>query len=108
MEDIYKYILKPKEERQAHLDLDTYCIERGGKSTYSKALLAEHVGTTIPSGHQIHVCHACHNGLCSNVEHLYWGTAQENRQDRVRRNQHYLTEDYAFHWRRSRATSGLK
>jgi len=84
MQDIYEYIKRPKTERQTHLDLDDYCVERGGNSTYSKALLAEYTGTTIPRGHKIHVCHACNNAKCSNAKHLYWGTAQENRMDRVR------------------------
>ena len=37
--------------------------------------------TSIPSGHKVHVCHACNNANCSNPKHLYWGTAKENRND---------------------------
>lgn len=48
---------------------------------YLKGLLAHLHDTTIPSGKKIHVCHACHNGKCSNPNHVYWGTAQENRLD---------------------------
>ena len=48
---------------------------------YLKGLLAHLRDTTIPSGHKIHVCHACNNAMCSNPNHLYWGTAQENRLD---------------------------
>ena len=48
-----------------------------------KGLLAHLHETTIPSGKKIHVCHACHNGACSNPNHLYWGTASENRLDEV-------------------------
>jgi len=83
MKNIYEYILIPKTERQTHLKLDEPCIERGGQSMYLKGLLAHILETTIPSGHKIHVCHACHNGACSNPNHIYWGTAQENRLDRV-------------------------
>ena len=50
-------------------------------SMYLKGLLAHLRDTTIPSGHKIHVCHACNNAMCSNPNHLYWGTAQENRLD---------------------------
>ena len=83
MKDINEYILLPKVERQQHLKLSEPCIERGGQSMYYKGLLAHIHGTTIPNGKKIHVCHACHNAKCSNPNHLYWGTAQENRQDAV-------------------------
>lgn len=82
MKDITEYIKLPKEERQKHLKMDEPCIERGGQSMYLKGLLAHLHNTTIPSGKKIHVCHACHNGACSNPNHLYWGTASENALDR--------------------------
>ena len=66
MKDINEYIKLPKEDRQNHLRLDEPCLERGGQSMYCKGLLAHIHDTTIPSGHKIHVCHACHNGACSN------------------------------------------
>lgn len=81
MLDINEYIKLPQETRQAHLNLNEPCLERGGQSMYLKGLLAHLHGTTIPSGHKIHVCHACHNRLCSNPNHLYWGTAKENKLD---------------------------
>lgn len=83
---IEQYITKTKEERQSHINLNEPCIERGGPqngglSTYCKGLMAHLLDTTIPSGHKIHVCHACNNGKCSNPHHMYWGTAQENKLD---------------------------
>ena len=85
---IEEYITKPKSERQTHLDLNEPCLERGGPqkgglSSYCKGLMAHLLDTTIPSGHKIHVCHACSNDKCSNPKHLYWGTASENAVDRV-------------------------
>ena len=88
MLEIAEYVLKPKAERQAHLRLDEPCIERGGPakgglSAYCKGLMAHVLDTSIPSGKKIHVCHACNNAMCSNPNHLYWGTAQENRLDEI-------------------------
>ena len=86
MQIIEEYIQKTKLERTNHLDLNEPCTERGGPekgglSSYCKGLMAHLLDTSIPSGHKIHICHACNNGKCSNPIHLYWGTAQENRQD---------------------------
>jgi hypothetical protein len=86
MQLIEEYIKQTKVERQLHIDLTDQCIERGGPakgglSSYCKGLIAHLLDTTIPSGHKIHVCHACNNEKCSNPKHLYWGTAQENRLD---------------------------
>lgn len=83
---IEEYIKRDKTDRQSHLDLVSPCIERGGPekgglSSYCKGLMAHLLDTSIPSGHKIHVCHACNNGKCSNPAHLYWGTASENRLD---------------------------
>ena len=83
MKLIEEYITLPKIERQQHLKLDETCIERGAGSYYFKGLLAHLLDTTVPTGHKIHLCHACHNAKCGNPNHLYWGTAQENRQDQV-------------------------
>lgn len=79
--EISEYIAKPIETRRSHLNLSTACDERGGNSGAFKGLLAYFLDTTIPSGQSIQLCHACENGKCSNVLHLYWGTAQENRLD---------------------------
>ena len=100
MRDILEYIKLPKLERQEHLNLDTACIERGGGSTYCKGLLAHLLETTIPKGHKIHVCHACNNSKCSNPEHLYWGTASENRMDRVKYMNRSLSEIFADDFRK--------
>jgi hypothetical protein len=85
MKDINEYIALPQAERQAHLKLDEPCIDRGGwrnsTSFYCKGLLAHILDTTIPTGHKIHACHACHNAICTNPYHLYWGTAKENFTD---------------------------
>ena len=83
MENINQYIKRSKEDRQRHLCLDEPCIERGGQSMYLKGLLAHILDTTIPSGKKIHVCHACHNGKCSNPYHLYWATPSDNAQDAI-------------------------
>jgi hypothetical protein len=83
MKNIYEYINLPKEERQSHLKLDEECVERGAGSYYFKGLLAHQLDTTVPTGHKIHLCHACNNGACGNPNHMYWGTAKENRQDQV-------------------------
>lgn len=81
MYDILEYIQLPKIERQRHIMLREPCIERGGGSFYFKGLLAHVLDTTIPTGHKIHLCHACHNGRCGNPHHIYWGTPSENKQD---------------------------
>jgi hypothetical protein len=86
MKLIEEYIIQSKQERQQHIDLNDPCVERGGPakgglSSYCKGLMAHLLDTTIPSGHKIHVCHACNNEKCSNPKHLYWGTAKENRLD---------------------------
>lgn len=73
---------KSKNERQEHLDLDSTCIEIGGRnSTEYRGLLAHFLLTTIPIGSKIVLCHACNNHACSNIKHMYWGTAKENWHD---------------------------
>lgn len=83
MIDIDDYMKLSQQERQRHLRLDEDCIMRGGQSMYLKGLLAHIHGTTIPSGRKVYVCHACHNELCSNPNHLYWGTPSENCRDAI-------------------------
>lgn len=71
-----------KQERQTHLKLSEPCLERGGDSTNHRGVLAQYLDTTIPSG-KILLCHACHNGKCSNPKHLYWGVDKENFEDSI-------------------------
>ena len=84
MEDIIQYMLRNREERRAHLKLEQECSEIGGSGSIEyKGLLAYHLGTTIPTKmkFKIQLCHASGNGKCSNVNHLYWGTARDNVMD---------------------------
>jgi hypothetical protein len=84
-----------KFERQVHLKLDERCIERGGCSTNHKGVLAEFLQTTIPNGKEgIFLCHACHNGKCSNPKHLYWGTPSENIEDSIANGTHSKKKGY--------------
>ena len=80
---IEEYITQTKEVRQAHINLNESCLERGGNSENFRGLLAHVLDTNIPKGQKIHLCHACHNAACSNINHLYWGTSKENSQDRI-------------------------
>lgn len=79
--NIEEYILIPKSERQAHVDLADGCICIGGSSTEARLLLAHYLKTTLPSGMRVHCCHLCPSKGCSNPKHLYWGTAKENMID---------------------------
>ena len=79
---IKDYIKLPREERRNHLMLEKSCIEIGGDSRSFRGLLAHFLKTTIDSS--IFVCHACNNGKCSNVAHLYWGTPKDNHIDQVK------------------------
>ena len=86
--DILKYLELSREERRAHLDLDSPCVEIGGNSTMCRAMLAHIHNTTIGDGRKCHVCHACHNDACTNPGHLYWGTPRDNWLDSVENGTH--------------------
>jgi hypothetical protein len=86
MIDIKVFMLRSREERRSHLDLSSECIERGGNSFQMRGLLAHILNTTIPpprNGRMIVVCHACHNALCGNPYHIYWGNNSDNRIDSI-------------------------
>lgn len=75
------WIKESRKVRTTHLDLSADCIERGGNSTNHRGVLAEFLNTDFPKGVGIDLCHACHNGGCSNPRHMYWGTRKENVAD---------------------------
>jgi hypothetical protein len=82
------YMLLPNEVRKQHLNLSRPCVEIGGSSRSSRALLGMFLNTTceglgMKTGH---LCHACGNEKCSNPEHLYWGSASDNARDKYEHN----------------------
>jgi hypothetical protein len=84
-QSIDEYMLKDRNERRNHLDLDQQCMEIGGTGSKEyKGLLAHFLKTTIPTNNRmIHLCHACNNPWCSNPNHLYWGTPKDNLRDSI-------------------------
>lgn len=83
-----------REERTRHIDLSSPCEAQegsiGGRSAIALKALLEHHGLTNDIGNRTtakggHICHLCEhgstNGFCVNPEHIYFGTAAENRQD---------------------------
>jgi hypothetical protein len=80
----WNYLSLPREKRRSHLDLNQPCLERGGNSTVHKGVLAQFLNTNLPNRlkeGRVCLCHACHNGNCSNPLHLYWGTDVDNTLD---------------------------
>lgn len=80
---IEEHMKQSRDERRSHLKLDTECTFIGGTSGMFKGLLAHHLKTMVPHRSSVMLCHACNNGGCSNVDHLYWGTAKDNHIDSV-------------------------
>jgi hypothetical protein len=76
--DIKDYMKRERDERRSHLDLDDPCIEIGGDSRQFRSHLAFHLGTTIPKGKSVNLCHACNNDKCANPKHHYWGSHGDN------------------------------
>ena len=76
--DIKGYMKRERDERRSHLDLDDPCVEIGGDSRQFRSHLAFYLGTTIPSGTKVYLCHACNNGKCANPRHHYWGSPTDN------------------------------
>ena len=79
---VEEWIFESRAVRTSHLDMNEYCIERGGNSTVHRGVLAEYLGTNLPQ--KIDLCHNCGNDKCSNPKHLYWGTRKENIDDSKR------------------------
>jgi hypothetical protein len=88
------YILLPREQRIAHIDLTTECVTR--KKWRKSTFLDFHgLEDDIPNWKHARIerCHLCEchsrNGCCVNPHHVYIGTAKENAADRP---QEYLVE----------------
>lgn len=86
-----EYILKTREERISHIDLETECElgtfrrrSRGGCVDLLNLIgVEDDIDEWTP--HRIHRCHLCdcgrRKGECGNPRHIYIGTAQENQFD---------------------------
>lgn len=56
------------------------CLLHGGVEL--DALLADYDLTHFEDGQRREAAHTCNNRICCNPTHLYWGTEDENRDDR--------------------------
>ena len=83
-----EYMNLTREIRRQHINLSKPCVEMGGSSRSSRALLGMYLGTTC-EGQGMKtglLCHACGNEGCSNPEHLYWGSSSDNSIDKYEHN----------------------
>jgi Spy/CpxP family protein refolding chaperone len=82
------YILLPREQRIAHIDLTTPCVlVKGHNNRAPRRNLLRQLGL-IDDGvaRTVHCCHLCPNNSaakerCANPNHLYMGTSSENQHD---------------------------
>lgn len=86
--NLSEYILKPRDERVAHIDVSSPCeclvIKRPANQKLLRRLCDLHgIANDVPNRTlaRIHVCHLCPNPLCCNPLHAYLGTARENYLD---------------------------
>ena len=81
-----EWILRPREERTAHIDLTTPC-ELGKAWRKSTFLDFHNLEDDVPHWKKARVerCHLCENhstnGNCTNPLHVYIGTVRENKMD---------------------------
>ena len=92
---VIDWIKESREIITSHLNLHEPCIERGGNSTNHRGVLAQYLDTDFPKGYGIDLCHACHNGECSNPKHMYWGTRKENVADAKSQGKHKSPWEYS-------------
>lgn len=87
--NLTEYILLPREERTAHIDLSMPCdIGRRKKQKNARLFkrLCEMLSVEIDIADRrrdggVHTCHLCNDGKCHNPRHAYIGTASENTCD---------------------------
>lgn len=90
------YILKPLEERQAHIDLSTPCTFGNWRHSSSSHFAYHEVERDTVRKH--HRCHLCKNDsgseqVCINPLHSYIGTAYENSWDRPEQKRRFKKDE---------------
>lgn len=88
--EIAEYMLLSREERTAHIDLESPCDCWHGANSYGKSRarksLLRFLGLQGEHTKRTECCHLCPNhskagSVCSNPLHLYLGTPSENHKD---------------------------